>query len=247
MFSPQVAVPYFKKLNQIATDYRKTKDRKMKKKFAFTLAFSALLAFGTQAEISGKDDKDTLVVIGTRFGEITVVLFPETPIHRSNFLKLASEQFFDSTSFHRIIKDFMIQGGDPNSKDDNPNNDGAGNTGYTLPAEFVPTLTHIQGALAAARTENPEKRSSGCQFYLVENPGGTHFLDRNYSVFGQTIKGIDVIQNIAVQPKGPMDRPNNNIRMWMKLVPMKKEKITEMYGYDYSSHTVKPELIKSKN
>jgi cyclophilin family peptidyl-prolyl cis-trans isomerase len=91
---------------------------------------------------------------------------------------------------------------------------------------------------------NPEKRSSGSQFYLVEDPRGTHSLDRNYSVFGQTIKGINVIQTIAEQPKAPGDRPLKDIKMWVKLVPMKKEKVTETYGYDYVTHSVKPELIK---
>ena len=91
---------------------------------------------------------------------------------------------------------------------------------------------------------NPEKRSSGSQFYLVENPDGTHFLDRNYSVFGTTIKGIDVIQKIAEQQKGQADRPVKDIRMWVKLVVMKKVKVTETFGYDYTSHSIKSELIK---
>jgi cyclophilin family peptidyl-prolyl cis-trans isomerase len=193
--------------------------------------------------------KDTLVVIGTKFGEMTLVLFPETPEHRKNFLKLAGQKFYDSTTFHRIIKDFMIQGGDPNSKDDNPNNDGQGGPGYTIPGEFNPLFSHVQGALAAARMGdqvNPEKRSSGSQFYLVEKSDGTHFLDKNYSVYGQTIKGIEVIQTIAIQPKNQMDRPNSDIKMWVKLLPMKKQMVTETYGYDYPSHTVKPELIKRK-
>jgi cyclophilin family peptidyl-prolyl cis-trans isomerase len=79
---------------------------------------------------------------------------------------------------------------------------------------------------------------------LVENPEGTPFLNQNYSVYGLTIKGLDVIQKIAEQPKGGSDRPMKDIKMWVKLLPLKKEKVTEMYGYDYVSHTVKPELIK---
>ena len=214
----------------------------MKTILALSIALTA--SFSSLAANPGREDKDTLVVIGTKFGEITVALFYETPVHRANFLKLVANGSYDSTTFHRIIKDFMIQGGDPNSKDANPYNDGQGSFGNTLPAEFNPAFTHVQGALAAARTNNPEMRSSDCQFYLVENPGGTHFLDQNYTVYGQTIKGIDVIQTIAIQAKGANDRPNDNVRMWMKLLPMKKEKITESYGYDYSSHTVKPELKK---
>lgn len=188
--------------------------------------------------------RDTLVEIGTKYGVITVALFPETHVHRANFLRLAAKGSYDSTTFHRIIKDFMIQGGDPNSKDGNPNNDGQGSFSNTLPAEFNPSFTHMQGALAAARTNNPEKRSSDCQFYLVENPGGTHFLDQNYTVYGQTIKGMEVIQKIASQAKGAADRPLSNIRIWVKLLPLKKEKVTEIYGYDYLSHSVKSELKK---
>jgi len=197
---------------------------------------------------SGKNaDKDTLVVIGTSFGEMTVVLFKETPAHRRNFLKLASQHFYDSTTFHRIIKGFMIQGGDPNSKDSNPGNDGQGGPGYTIPGEFNPDFTHIQGAIAAARMGdgvNPEKRSSGSQFYLVENPQGTPFLNNNYSVFGITVKGVSVIQKIADQAKSAGDRPEKDIKIWVKIVPIKMQKVTETYGYDYITHSVKPELIK---
>jgi cyclophilin family peptidyl-prolyl cis-trans isomerase len=215
-------------------------------KTIFTLCLSCLLVSSAFADYPGKDDKDTLVILSTRFGDITLALFYETPVHRANFLRLAGNGSYDSTTFHRIIKDFMIQGGDPNSKDDNPGNDGMGSYGNTLPAEFNPAFTHVQGALAAARTNNPEKRSSDCQFYLVENPGGTHFLDREYTVYGMTIQGINVIQAIAMQAKGANDRPNENLRMWMKLLPMKKEKVTETYGWDYASHSIKPELIKKK-
>ena len=211
------------------------------------LLLSALfLSFHVFAGKKGREEKDTLVVIGTRFGEITLALFPETPLHRSNFLKLAAKGSYDSTTFHRIIKDFMIQGGDPNSKDADPGNDGMGSYGSTLPAEFHPSFSHVQGALAAARTNNPEKRSSDCQFYLVENPGGTHFLDQNYTVYGQTIRGIEVIQKIAMQAKNSSDQPNQPIRMWMKLLPMKKEKVTETFGYDYAGHKVNPALIKTR-
>jgi cyclophilin family peptidyl-prolyl cis-trans isomerase len=215
---------------------------KVVSKLFLAASFVLFIEGSVSAGTPGKEDKDTLVVLCTRFGEITLALFPETPVHRANFLKLVASGSYDSTTFHRIIKDFMIQGGDPNSKDTNPYNDGMGSFGTTLPAEFHPAIMHVQGALAAARTENPEKRSSDCQFYLVENPGGTHFLDQNYTVYGQTIKGIEVIQRIAEQNKGANDRPVSNIRIWMKLLPMKKEKVTRTFGYDYESHSVKLEL-----
>ena len=110
--------------------------------------------------------KDYLITIKTTYGEIKVILYDQTPGHKDNFLKLAQNGDFDSTDFHRIIKDFMIQGGDVNAKKGNENKEK-----YTIPAEFVETLIHQRGALAAAREgdkENPTKASSGCQWYIVQ-------------------------------------------------------------------------------
>ena len=111
------------------------------------------------------------IKITTSYGDIVVKLYDETPLHRDNILKLASEGFYDGTLFHRVIKDFMIQGGDPQSRDAAKGAMlGAGDVGYTVPAEFSPALFHKRGALAAARqgdNVNPERRSSGCQFYIV--------------------------------------------------------------------------------
>ena len=113
---------------------------------------------------------EEVAVISTKFGEMIVRLYDATPEHKANFLKLAKEGFYDSTTFHRIIEGFMVQGGDPNSKDDNLRNDGQGGPGYTLPAEIVRGYIHKKGALAAARMgndTNPDMRSSGSQFYIV--------------------------------------------------------------------------------
>lgn len=111
------------------------------------------------------------VKISTDMGDIVVKLYDETPLHKENFLKLAKEGFYDGTLFHRVIKDFMIQGGDPESKNAKKNQQlGSGDAGYTIPAEFKNGLFHKRGALAAARQGdqvNPERRSSGCQFYIV--------------------------------------------------------------------------------
>jgi len=180
--------------------------------------------------------RDFLVTLHTEYGDIQLILFDETPLHKANFIKLAKEKFYDSTTFHRIIKGFMIQGGDPNSKDKDPDNDGQGGPGYTVPAEFNTKFTHNVGALASARMGdqvNPNKESSGSQFYIVENPDGTHFLDQGYTVFGQTIGGIDVVHKIAEQPKDFRDRPNNPIWMAVEVKEMKKKKITKLYGYKY--------------
>ena len=108
--------------------------------------------------------------ISTSAGKMVIELYDDTPIHRDNFKKLVNEGFFNGTTFHRVISGFMIQGGDPNSKDADPNNDGQGGPGYTIPAEILPTRYHKRGALAAARTgdaSNPERASSGSQFYIV--------------------------------------------------------------------------------
>lgn len=120
---------------------------------------------------TAQNPKEELVSIQTEYGDMLVLLYDETPQHKENFIKLAKEGFYDSTTFHRIIDGFMIQGGDPNSKDDNEMNDGQGGPGYTIPAEFNSKFIHKRGAIAAARTggpQNPEKRSSGSQFYIVD-------------------------------------------------------------------------------
>ncbi|MFC5269145.1 peptidylprolyl isomerase [Adhaeribacter terreus] len=190
--------------------------------------------------------KDDVVTITTPQGEIKLILFDETPLHKANFLKLAKEGFYDGTTFHRIIDNFMIQGGDPNTKNESPNDDGAGNNGYLIPAEFKPELKHVKGALAAARTDNPKKESSGCQFYIVQNEFGTPFLDGNYTVFGQTIKGLDVVDAIAKQPKDFRDRPLTDVKMTVKVETMKKKAITKEFGYVYPGTEVKEKKEKKE-
>ena len=170
--------------------------------------------------------KECLVEIQTRYGNMLAVLYNSTPKHRDNFTKLADQGFYDNLSFHRVIKGFMIQGGDPNSrKADAYTQLGSGGPGYTTPAEFVDSLVHVKGALAAARTGdqvNPKRESSGSQFYIVQGQpvsaqmldqmegskgihytpeqrkvymeqGGTPFLDKDYTVFGKVIEGLDVL------------------------------------------------------
>ena len=209
------------------------------KRFSLLFLLSLLVVSATFAQKKKSSKKDEVVTITTPQGEIKLILFDQTPLHKENFLKLAKEGFYDGTTFHRIIENFMIQGGDPNSKNESPNDDGMGNNGYMIPAEFNPELTHVRGALAAARTENPEKKSSGCQFYIVQNELGTHFLDGNYTVFGQTIAGFEVIDAIAKQPKDYRDRPLTDQKMTVKVETMKKKDITKKYGYVYPGSDVK--------
>lgn len=188
------------------------------------------------------------VLISTSYGDLKIRLYDEAPLHKANFIKLVSEHFFDSLLFHRVISGFMIQGGDPDSKNSAPTQMlGGGDVGYTIPAEFSNLLYHKKGAICAARTENPEKKSSGCQFYIVQGKpasdaeldmfdknrkvpyspeqrnvyktkGGTPFLDMNYTVFGEVVEGLDVIDKIAAVQTQPGDRPVKDVRMTVTLV-----------------------------
>ena len=155
--------------------------------------------------------------IPTTEGTITVLLYADTPKHRDNFVKLASQRFYDSVLFHRVIYNFMIQTGDPNTKDSSKEAlFGEGGPGYTIPAEFVPAHTHKKGALAAARmgaTVNPRKESSGSQFYIVHNPETCSHLDGEYTVFGETLDGFEVIDRIAALRTNSMDRPLKDARI----------------------------------
>jgi len=191
----------------------------------------------TRSTTTKTSKKDEVVTISTSQGDIRLILFDQTPRHKANFLKLAKKGFYDGTTFHRVIPDFMIQGGDPNSKDDNPNNDGAGQRNEKMiPAEIRPELHHRYGAVAAARTGdavNPRRASSASQFYIVENRQGVPRLDGAYTVFGQVINGMDVVEKIAAVPKDGRDRPLTNIKMKMKVEKLRKEKITEQYNYRY--------------
>ena len=153
--------------------------------------------------------------IETTEGTIKVKLYSKTPLHRDNFAKLALAGYYDGVLFHRVINGFMIQGGDPNSKDSTLVKEyGKGGPGYTIPAEFVPEYRHKKGALAAARrgdASNPERESSGSQFYLVQDEGSCAQLDGAYTVFGETLEGIEVIDKIAAVPTNSADLPINPV------------------------------------
>lgn len=155
--------------------------------------------------------------IVTNMGTIKVKLYAQTPIHRKNFAKLAYTGFYDGVLFHRVINGFMIQGGDPNSKDPELKAQyGKGGPGYTLPAEFIPEYKHKKGALAAARlgdAANPLKESSGSQFYLVQDEKNCAALDGEYTVYGQTIAGIEVIDKIAAVATDQRDLPLSAVRI----------------------------------
>ncbi len=157
--------------------------------------------------------------IETTKGTIKIKLYKETPLHRDNFVKLASERFYDNIMFHRVIKGFMVQVGDPLTKDANadPAKFGTGGPGYTIPAEILPQFRHKKGALAAARKgdkANPNRESSGSQFYFVEDETGCSHLDGQYTIFGETLEGLDVIDAIAAEPvTAPKNAPVNPIKI----------------------------------
>jgi len=281
------------------------------------ISFLSILCV-TNCGLKGK--KDSLITIKTKYGEMKAILFDDTPKHKENFIKLAQEHFFDSLLFHRVIDGFMIQGGDPTSKNAPPNTHlGTGGPGYTIDAEIRPNHFHQKGALSAARLgdqQNPEKKSSGSQFYVVqgsvlnkeqidnlqynqnllmtglrtmfEKPenkdlldslnqlylsndmdayqnriiglaprveretglqvfkpiseerkklystvGGSPHLDNEYTVFGQIISGLDVIDKIAKVAKDDSDRPIEDITMTVTVEEISRKKITKEYGYVY--------------
>ena len=153
----------------------------------------------------------------TSMGVIKIKLYADTPKHRENFAKLALEKYYDGILFHRVINGFMIQAGDPLSKDPaNKARFGTGGPNYTVPAEFVPEHTHKKGALAAARRGdqgNPYKESSGSQFYLVQDERNCAQLDGAYTVFGETIEGLDVIDKIASVQTDGRDCPVQDVKI----------------------------------
>jgi cyclophilin family peptidyl-prolyl cis-trans isomerase len=297
----------------------------MKKQITFSILFS-LIFIGLQAQTKNTPAKkpntktqtapkpkhivtkfnptkspERLVEISTDYGVMVAKLYNETPLHRDNFVKLVKQGFYDSLLFHRIIKSFMIQGGDPTSKNaDSTQMLGSGDVGYRIPAEFKPSLFHKRGALSAARDNNPQKASSGCQFYIVQGKtftieelekiinsrnlsrkqlmmytlyqsdtvqaklaalqaegnkdaqqnymlslqneveneynklepskidydqidhymkiGGTPHLDGDYTVFGEVISGLEVMDKIAAVQTRPGDRPMKDVRMKIRLL-----------------------------
>lgn len=216
-----------------------------------TFFFFACSQAGSSHGQSASQHDGSKVQISTEYGDIVIRLYDETPIHRDNFIKLAKEGFFDGTLFHRVINQFMIQGGDPLSKDAQPGQSlGSGGPGYTLPAEILPGVYHKKGAVAAARQGdqiNPERRSSGSQFYIVHgrvfsneeidvmqqragitfseaqrnlysSVGGAPHLDGGYTIFGEVISGLDVVDRIAGVQTAAADRPVKDIQITVTVI-----------------------------
>ena len=176
--------------------------------------------------------EEPVFVIQTNLGTMKVKLYSKTPKHRENFERLALTGYYDGLLFHRVINGFMIQGGDPLTRDENlAPSYGTGGPDYTIPAEFVPEYTHKKGALAAARrgdAANPMKESSGSQFYLVQDEAACAALNGDYTVYGETIEGLDVIDKIAAVQTGARDLPVNPVKIIsITLDPASKPAVAE--------------------
>lgn len=242
-------------LQKMISNYLNLEMKKFFTLSAFLFITSVLLA--QSDTVITKKDRKRDVLLQTSMGNIVIRLSDSTPLHRDNFLKLVKTGFYDSVLFHRVIKDFMIQGGDPDSKNAAGGVPlGNGGPEYRIPAEFRQTLFHKKGVLAAARDNNPEKASSSCQFYIVQGKkftdagldsaetyrlkrkipteqrevykttGGTPHLDQNYTVFGEVVNGIEVVDKIAAvetSKAADRDRPLQDVRIIKaKLVKRKK-------------------------
>ena len=165
----------------------------------------------TKEEI--KKMAETRAVIETKFGNIELKFFPDVaPNHVNNFIELAKKGFYDGTTFHRVIPGFMIQGGDPNSKNADKATHGMGGPGYTVKAEFN-SRPHKRGILSMARAADPN--SAGSQFFICV--ADAPFLDRQYTVFGEVVSGMDVVDKIVSQPRDPRDNPNERIEIKVKV------------------------------
>lgn len=194
--------------------------------------FLVLLAVGTLTCHSIKKEKkaETYQIgqIITEKGEMLFWLSEETPKHKASFLKLAEEKFWDSLTFNRVIKDFVIQGGCPDTPE------GFADSPYLIEPEFRDHLKHVYGAVGAGRDGNPEKLSAGCQLYIVHNKDGIPRLDGDYMIFGQVFKGLDVLDAIANVATDSLDQPLTPVIMKVNVLEMTKEELGAM-DFDVAS------------
>jgi len=181
-------------------------------------------------------DFDYVVTISTRFGDIKLILFEDTPMHRDNFFYLINNKVYNGMTFHRVINNFMIQGGDANTRTEPLSPEMEKYIKDRIPAEIRPNHKHIKGAIAGARQGdhiNPHKMSSATQFYIVQNLHGTPHLNGGYTVFGQVISGLEVVDIIAQQETDARDKPLEDIKMEVSLKKMKKTDISKQFNYSY--------------
>ena len=194
-------------------------------------ASDAELNDSTKTAMEMKRLEEPVFDIVTTHGTMRVKLYNKTPKHRDNFAKLVGEKYYDGVRFHRVIEGFMIQTGDPFSRDTSKIDAwGTGGPDYTVPAEFVNEYWHKKGAIAAARKgdlANPTKASSGSQFYIVHDENACLHLDGQYSIFGEVIEGLDIIDKIASVATDRYDRPYEDVII-ERITPVAEEPAAEV-------------------
>lgn len=163
-------------------------------------------------------------------GEILIWLHNETPKHKTSFIQLAKDGYWDTYTFNRVIPDFVAQGGCPDTPE------GFKDPEYLLAPEFDSKLKHIYGAVGAGRDDNPDMNTARCQFYIVQNKNGLHRLDNKYTIFGQVIKGMDIVDEIVNVKRDSTDRPFTDITLDVNIINIKEEKLKKLY----------PESIKTQ-
>jgi len=186
--------------------------------------------------ISGKTSTPKTYEIGyieTPLGEMYFWLYNETPLHKASFIKLAEQHYWDLLSFNRVIEDFVVQGGCPDTPE------GFSNSPYLIEPEFNPEIKHIYGAVGMGRDNNPEKLSAGCQFYIVHDVLGIPRLNQNYTVFGQLFKGLDVLDKIAKLPTDSIDTPLDRISIKIRAFKFTREELKGLGGNSFLKKMMK--------
>jgi len=189
-------------------------DYTMKANYVFLLLLAGL-------SCSPKESEFEVGQINTDKGEILIWLFDETPRHKENFLSLAKAGYWDTLSFNRVIKDFVAQGGCPDTPE------GFADSPYLLEPEFNDTIRHVYGSFAAGRDDNPQMLSAGCQFYIVQNKNGLARLDNKYTVYGHVFKGMEVVDAIVSVPTDSIDEPITKIMLDVNIIKMTKREIQD--------------------
>ncbi len=174
-----------------------------------TIAVLALFSCTTK-----KEKTYDIGQIKTNKGEILFWFHEETPRHKESFMKLANAGYWDSLTFNRVIQNFVIQGGCPDTPE------GFANSPYLLKPEFVDSLKHVYGAVGGGRDDNPDKLTAGCQFYIVQNKEGLPRLDGDYMIFGQVFKGLDIVDQIAAVPTDTTDTPITPVTLDVNIIQM---------------------------
>jgi len=184
-----------------------------------------LIAFSSCQE--SKEETYPIGHIETPLGELYFWLYEETPLHRASFIELAQAQYWDDLSFNRVIENFVVQGGCPDTPE------GFGPSDYLIEPEFVPEIKHLYGAVGMGRDDNPRKLSAGCQFYLVHDALGIARLDQKYTVFGQVFKGLYVLNNIAALPTDSLDTPLERVSLTVRVLELNKKEIETLGGAQF--------------